>query len=131
MTIGNRIKNRRIELNLSQDELAKKVGYKSRSSINKLELKRSIPLSKVEIMAKALECTPAYLMGWTDETKGMPDRKVPAAIKVSAPPTTEKTISKRERYLLNQYNNADEKTKNAVDVLLDMSRFEKENISAS
>ena len=37
MDIGERIKLRREELNLSQDELAKKVGYKSRSSINKIE----------------------------------------------------------------------------------------------
>lgn len=32
MTVGERIKQKRIELNMTQDELAKKVGYKSRSS---------------------------------------------------------------------------------------------------
>jgi transcriptional regulator with XRE-family HTH domain len=64
MTVGERIKQRRLELGLSQDELAKKVGYKSRSSINKIELSRDLPLRKVEVMAKALETTPAYLMGW-------------------------------------------------------------------
>jgi transcriptional regulator with XRE-family HTH domain len=67
MNIGERIKNRRLELNLSQDELAHKVGYKSRSSINKIELSRSLPLSKVQKMADALETTPGYLMGWTSE----------------------------------------------------------------
>lgn len=66
MNIGQRIKQRRLELNLSQDELAKKVGYKSRSSINKIELSRDLPLKKVELMAKALETTPSYLMGWND-----------------------------------------------------------------
>lgn len=69
MTIGERIKNRRLELELSQDELAKKVGYKSRSSINKIELSRSLPLSKVQQMADALETTPGYLMGWTPEAE--------------------------------------------------------------
>jgi len=64
MTIGERIKQKRIELNLSQDELAKKVGYKSRSSIQKIECARNLPLPKVEKMAVALECTPSYLMGW-------------------------------------------------------------------
>jgi transcriptional regulator with XRE-family HTH domain len=64
MNVGERIKQRRLELGLSQDELAKKVGYKSRSSINKIELSRDLPLRKVEVMAKALETTPAYLMGW-------------------------------------------------------------------
>lgn len=67
MTIGERIKARRIELNLTQDELAIKVGYKSRSSINKIESSRSLPLSKIEKMADALETNPSVLMGWLDD----------------------------------------------------------------
>ena len=66
--IGERIKQRRLELNLTQDELAQKVGYKSRSSINKIELSRSLPLKKIEKMAKALETTPGFLMGWHNNT---------------------------------------------------------------
>lgn len=66
MTIGERIKSRRIELGLSQEELALKCGYKSRSSVNKIELARDLPLHKVTLFAKALDVTPAYLMGWTD-----------------------------------------------------------------
>ena len=66
MTIGERIKARRIELGLSQEELATKVGYKSRSSINKIELSRKLPIDKVEKMALALDCQPEYLMGWAD-----------------------------------------------------------------
>jgi transcriptional regulator with XRE-family HTH domain len=75
MTIGERIKNRRLELGLSQDELAKKIGYASRASINKLENSRSIPLKKVEIMARALEISPGKLMGWEDE-EGKEPKKV-------------------------------------------------------
>ena len=67
MNVGERIKQRRIEMNLTQDELAKKVGYKSRSSINKIELSRDLPLTKVTKVAKVLDCTPAYLMGWENE----------------------------------------------------------------
>ena len=66
MTIGERIKQRRIELGMTQDELAQKIGYKSRSSVNKLESARVLPSRKIEKMADALECTPSYLMGWTD-----------------------------------------------------------------
>lgn len=66
MTVGERIKKRREELNLTQDELAKKVGYKSRSSINKIEMSRDLPLRKVEKMAAALETTPSDLMGWKE-----------------------------------------------------------------
>lgn len=67
MDIGERIRNRRIELGLTQDEVAKKTGYKSRSSINKIECSRNLPLSKVEKMANALECTPSFLMGWEEQ----------------------------------------------------------------
>lgn len=67
MTIGERMKERRVELGLSQEELAKRAGYKSRSSIQKLESSRNLPLVKVEKMAKALNCSPAYIMGWEDD----------------------------------------------------------------
>jgi transcriptional regulator with XRE-family HTH domain len=71
MNIGERIKDKRTELNMSQDELAKKVGYKSRSSIQKIEASRDLPLNKVTKMANALGCTEAYLMGWEDEDNGI------------------------------------------------------------
>lgn len=65
MTVGEKIKERRLELNLSQDELAKKVGYKSRSSIQKIEAARDLPLKKISIMAKALGVSEDYLAGWS------------------------------------------------------------------
>ena len=73
-TIGQRIRERREELNISQEELAKKVGYKSRSSINKLELCRDMPLNKVQLLANALDVRPGYLMGWTDEVDSKPNQ---------------------------------------------------------
>ena len=67
--IGSRIKERRIALGISQDELATLVGYKSRSSINKIEVEgRSVPSAKLKQIADALFTTPAYLMGWKEET---------------------------------------------------------------
>lgn len=68
MNIGQRIKTRREAIGLSQDELAIKTGYKSRSSINKIELDgRGLPQSKIMAFADALQTTPAYLMGWDEE----------------------------------------------------------------
>ena len=68
MNIGERIKYRRELLKMSQEELAHKVGYKSRSSINKIEIDgRGLPQSKVVAIANALDTTPAYLMGWEEE----------------------------------------------------------------
>lgn len=71
-TIGSRIRNRREELGLSQDELGKRLGYKSRSSINKIELdQQNLTQSKIKAIAEALETTPAYIMGWDE-----PDQKL-------------------------------------------------------
>ena len=65
MTFGDRIKARREALNITQEELAKRLGYKSRSSINKIELdERNMKQSQIAELAKALDTTPAYLMGW-------------------------------------------------------------------
>lgn len=70
MNIGARIKKRREELNMSQEELAKLANYKSRSSINKIERDgRGLPQEKIEAIAKALGVTPSYLMGWEEENE--------------------------------------------------------------
>lgn len=68
MTIGDRIKQLREEKKMSQDELARAVGYKSRSTVGKIELgKMDITQSSIVAIAKALSTTPGYLMGWEDE----------------------------------------------------------------
>lgn len=68
MTVGEKIREARIKKGYSQAELAEILGYKSRSSINKIEVEgRDIPRSSIVKFAKALDVTPAYLMGWEDE----------------------------------------------------------------
>lgn len=68
MNIGERIKIRREELDMSQDTLAKAVGYKSRSTINKIELGvNELKQKKILEIARALDVSPAYLMGWEKE----------------------------------------------------------------
>lgn len=70
MTIGERIKQRRIELGMSQEQLAHKLGYKSRSSVNKIELgAQNLTQPKIESIAKALDTTPDYIMGWDGSSK--------------------------------------------------------------
>lgn len=67
-TLNQNIKNRRIELNMTQEELALKTGYKSKSAISKIELgNRDLSQSQISVFAKALNTTPGYLMGWQDE----------------------------------------------------------------
>ena len=67
MTIGDRIKARRDELGMSQEELAHKIGYKSKTSINKIELGiQELRQSKIKQIADTLQTTPAYIMGWKE-----------------------------------------------------------------
>lgn len=76
-TIGSRIRNRREELGLSQDELGKRLGYKSRSSINKIELdQRNLTQSKIKAIADALETTPSYIMGWDEPDQKFDEEKL-------------------------------------------------------
>lgn len=69
MTMGDRIRKARLEKGLSQAELAELLGYKSRSSINKIEVEgRDIPRSSIVKFAQVLGVTPSYLMGWDNES---------------------------------------------------------------
>ncbi len=58
------IRARRIALHMTQQELAKKLGYKSTSTIAKIESgENDIPQAKIAAFAAALDTTPAELMG--------------------------------------------------------------------
>lgn len=62
--IYNRIRMRRQELGWTTDELAKRMGYKDRSSISKIESgKADIPQSKVKAFADVLDTTVSWLLG--------------------------------------------------------------------
>jgi transcriptional regulator with XRE-family HTH domain len=71
--VGLRIMTLRRALGITQEALALKVGYTSRSSINKIEKGIvDIPQSKLTELADALLTTPAYIMGWEEETPEEP-----------------------------------------------------------
>lgn len=62
--LSRRIRQRRDELGMSQEELADQMGYRSKSSITKLEKGvNDLPQSKLEELAAALHTTPAWLLG--------------------------------------------------------------------
>lgn len=82
LNIGRKIMIRRKELQLTQEELAAKMGYKSKSTINKIELGiNDIPQSKIVKFAEVLDTTVAYLMDWEEDKKnkltenGEPNKK--------------------------------------------------------
>ena len=62
------IKQRRLDLKMSQDTLAELTGYKDRSSIAKIEKGEvDISESKIREFAKALKISPQELMGWDEQ----------------------------------------------------------------
>lgn len=70
MNIGQRIKEMREKIGMTQDELAHKLGYNHRSAINKIESNgEAMRPEKIERIAQALGCDPAYLTGWSNEIK--------------------------------------------------------------
>lgn len=64
MTIGKRIKERRLSLGMTVDELAMKLG-KNRATVYRYESDeiKDMPLSVLAPLADALYTTPAYLIG--------------------------------------------------------------------
>jgi len=66
---GERVRARRIELGISQEELAKRLGYTSRSTINKIENgTNDVVQTRVVDFARALQTTISYLMAWDETT---------------------------------------------------------------
>lgn len=62
--IGSRIKERRIQLGLSQTRLAELVGYSDKTAISKIEHGLvDLPQSKLNEFAKALDTNQLYLTG--------------------------------------------------------------------
>lgn len=67
MTVADRIKYLREQLGMTQEELAKKMGYTGKSSISKIETSgNNVTIKKIARLAPILNTSNAYLMGWTD-----------------------------------------------------------------
>ena len=103
MTVADRIKMKREELKLSQEELALRIGNKDKSTISKIEKSgNDITMKNIQRIAKALGVTSQYLMGW-DEAD-------------STIVIEEKNAQAVELY--EKYKNAIPEIQNAIDSLL-------------
>lgn len=99
MTVADRIKSRRLELNMTQSELASKIGAKDKSSISKIESKgNDISLRDIRRIADALMISPSYLMGWEDEADFV--------------------VSNEEKLVVEAYRESDKRTQDTVKILL-------------
>lgn len=92
MTINDRIKILRADADITLAGLAKKIG-KTKQTVQKYESGAitNIPSDVIERLAEALNSTPAYLMGWTEEK-----RKVEESVYDMTETPLYKAISKLE-----------------------------------
>ena len=96
MELYKNIRSRRIALKMTQQELAQKLGYKSTSTIAKIESgENDIPQAKLGAFADALNTTPAALMGLNivAPTQNLPENTVTCMIS-KGKPQLEKLIKK-------------------------------------
>lgn len=67
MTLGERVKMLRQKAGLTQEELAKEIGYSTKTSISKIENDiLDINQSTIVALARALKTTPSAIMGWSE-----------------------------------------------------------------
>lgn len=103
MELYKNIRNRRIELGLTQAELAKKIGYRSISTIAKIERGiNDIPQSKIKAFADALNTTPGELMGEVE----------PAPVPLS--------LTQQEETHIKKYRQLDADGKEEIDDLIEV-----------
>ena len=81
MTVGDRIRQVRIEKDITQQELADCAGV-SKQAVYKYEnnIVTNIPMDKLSLIASKLGVTPCFLMGWEDNNS-VPE--VPDTIKAA------------------------------------------------
>ena len=82
MNIGEKIKQRRLEIGMSQRELARKMGYSDNSTLNRIE-KGTVDVSQAKVVqfAKALNVSIAYLMDWEEDEKSTDEQMLTDAEK--------------------------------------------------
>lgn len=85
MSIGTRMKERRLQLNKTLEEVGSVVGV-SKATIQRYEKGAitNIPSDKIEKIAKALSTTPAFLMGWEDKSNRLKGVRIPILGRVVA-----------------------------------------------
>ena len=93
--LSRKIKQLRLEKNMTLEQVAQIVGV-GKSTVRKWEtgMIANMKRDKISALAKALGTTPAYLMGWKEEQKNIPQDKI--------------ELSEGERMLLDLFNRVPE-----------------------
>lgn len=117
MTVGERIKEKRIELGWSQQDLAKRAGYSDKTAISKIEhAGNDITLKQIKRIASAMNVDPTEFMGWKDIDYYAYTLEDVIDMKASTPQgDREEALAKK---LFEHYQAASPEIQKAVDLLL-------------
>lgn len=127
-----KLRERRKILNLTLQEVADKLKL-TKATVQKYESGyiKDIDTKRLEELAKVLQCSPAYLMGWENKQDAEP--KIP-----TTPSNITHNLTYEETELIKKYNNLDEYGKRMVDVTIaeqqyriEEQRKEKEKVIAT
>jgi transcriptional regulator with XRE-family HTH domain len=98
-TVGQRVKEKRLELGMTQDALARAAGYHSRSTINKIESgERNLSFPRIAELADALGVTPDYLLGVESLSPDSMEAKIGTALYQACGDMKKKEIKELIRY---------------------------------
>lgn len=129
MTVGERIRERRLELKMSQDELAEKAGYCSKPAISRFEHSgNEISMKQIKKLAVALDCSMAYLMGWETEADKISKPEEPQEQQSEKPDGSYIMTSDLPKAveLFERYQNAPQYIQDAIENLLKSSQSDKQ-----
>lgn len=103
MTMGEQIKQLRLERNMTLEELGNKVGV-GKSTVRKWEngMIANMRRDKIAKLASALDVSPAYLMGWEQLSEG------------KAPVSTIKKMPSKQEELINVYDQLSSRNQDKV-----------------
>ena len=117
MELYETIRARRVALHMTQQELAARLGYKSTSTIAKIEAGvNDIPQSKIIAFARALATTPGALLGLGDERGEITEKNISLAS-----PEKNVSLSWQERALIEKYRELNEAGKEYIEEQLDFA----------
>lgn len=118
MSKGKRIKQRRESIGLSQVDVADRIGV-SKQTLYKYEndIVTNIPSDKIEALAKALNTSPEYLMGWEEPSNKSKIMMIGGNARY-LPVFAESDDIEKALELYKAYSDASPDVKSAIEILL-------------
>lgn len=121
MDIGDKIHQLRIANNMTLEELGNKVSV-GKSTVRKWEqgIIQNMKRDKIDLLARALNCSPAYLMGWEENPEDIQTRLTEAYIKGNrvARLSKDEKVMKYAEYLMDMSEESRQLAFNFIELLL-------------